>query len=158
MIIDALGTFHYLDKFQATLTDGKEKAPGAGTDEFVLVNILRELLNSQKVTVFVSKCALFEEELLPTKWPFSQAGSPSIPKEFMPSSWSSLVLHILLVYFTKSEHGDSGSQIEERRGIVALVRKEGSTFSRDMSVSAASTITIDNNGISESEEDLHVVS
>lgn len=158
VIIDALGTFHYLDKFQATITDGKEKAPGAGTDEFVLVNVLRELLQSQRVTVFVSKCALFEEEYLPTKWPFNQAGIPSIPKEFMPSSWSSLVLHTVLVYYTKPEHTEKGSQLGEYRGVVALVRKEGSNFSRDMSVTAASTITIDGNGISEREEDLHAVS
>lgn len=157
MIIDALGTFHYLDKFQATIADGKEKAPGAGSDEFVLVNILRELLQSQRVTVFVSKCALFEEESLPIKWPFSQAGIPLIPKEFMPSSWSSLVLHTVLVYYTKAEHAENGTQPWDHRGVVALVRKEGSNFARDVYVTAASTITIDDNGISELEENLHAV-
>lgn len=157
-MIDALGSFHYLDKYQATLTDGKEKAPEAGTDEFVLVNVLREVLNSCKVTVFASKCALFEEELLPTKWPFSEAGVPLIPRESMPSSWCSLVLHTVLLYFARSEEGDSGDHVQGRRGVVALLRKLSSTFAHDMTVTGASMITIHDAGISEREEDIHFVS
>ncbi|CDF32253.1 unnamed protein product [Chondrus crispus] len=158
VIIDALGTFHYLDKFQISTSDVREKAPGSGTNEFVLVNVLRELLKSQKVIVFASKSALFEEEALGVKWPFSQAGIPSIPREFMPSSWRSISLHTVLLYFTADgRSAEAHERIDQRRGIVSLLRNEDNSFIREMTVTAASTIRIDSDGILENENDIHVV-
>lgn len=157
VIIDALGSFHYLDKFQLSLSDAKEKALGSGNDEFVLVNVLRELLKSHRVIVFASKCAIFEEEAIPAKWPFAQAGIPSIPAEFMPSSWRSISLHSVLLYFTADNRSETTCEMrEQRRGILSLVRLEDSTSSREMTITAASTIYIEDTGIVEKNCDIHV--
>lgn len=158
VIIDALGTFHYLDMCNnKPITDSEGKAaPGAGTDEFVLVNVLTTLLESNRVAVFVSKSGLYDEEKLPVKWPFTQAGVPSIPRDFMPSSWASLVSHCVLLYRIQQNMAQEGDNNAEFRGVVGLVRTPGQ-YSRQLQVAAASTLRINDNGISEDDEQIHVL-
>lgn len=159
MIIDALGIFHYSDRHYKSISEGKGRPPGAGTNEFVLVNVLKQLLDCQRVAVFASKCALYDETTLSAEWPFSEAGAPSIPGEFMPSSWSSLVSHTLLIYHTMQNPNLSPSMSESDtvRGLVALVRKRGLPFRNQMQVTAASVVVIDENGVSAQDGQIHTI-
>lgn len=122
----------------------------------MLVNVVRQLLATRQVTVFASKCPLFDAEPLPVKWPFTEAGVPSIPRDFMPSAWSSIVAHTVLVYYTAPESlpGTNGGEI---RGIVAISATFGVNSSRQVSVSAASILEINKDGILSDKKNLHTV-
>lgn len=154
MIIDALGMDHYIDKFHATREPNSSNATWSFTnDQIVLVNVLRRLLTRRRVTVYVSKCALYGEVPLHVRWPFSKAGVPRVPQEFMPEVWKSAVSFTVLLYFlAQSEEGEGG----DRRGIV-VVRRGRVDTRREGVVSAAGVLEIGITGVVEVEECVHIV-
>lgn len=94
----------------------------------------------------MSKCALFDEERLQVPWPFPQAGIPMIPRDFMPGLWKSTVSHALLMYHIRAD--GIRRTTSTCRGVVSLAYKEGSNSFRPPSVCAATTLLIDDRGIS----------
>lgn len=155
VIIDALGMDHYIDKFHATRAPNSgNKTPSVTNDQLVLVNVLQRLLARRRVTVYVSKCALYGEDLLHVRWPFSEAGVPRVPQEFMPEVWKSAVNFTVLLYFLVQEEdgGDGGN----KRGIT-VVRRGGGENRRDGVVSAAGVVEIGMKGVVEIGECVHVV-
>lgn len=155
VIIDALGIDHYIDKFHATRApnDSDNNSVSVVNDQLVLVNVMRRLLVRQRVTVYVSKCDLYGEEWLRVRWPFSEAGVPRIPQEFMPEVWRSVVGFTVLLYFMMQDEEGGGN---ERRGVVVL-RREGGEGRGVSVVNAAGVVKIGTEGVVEIAECVHVI-
>lgn len=94
IIIDSLGSFHYIDKY---CNDALFKH-GELPREIMLTDNIKQLLSLKSCVVYVSRCAIFEMEKLNVQWPFKNAGIPSIPKQFMPEVWTKIVTHVILLY------------------------------------------------------------
>lgn len=146
MIIDSLGSFHYLDKYEFD-RGLRDSSPMKQSIELVLARVLEPILSLKKVVVYVSKSCLYDEVKLDIPWPFPRAGVPCIPKEFMPDSWKNLTSHIILMYHAES-CTVSDYHIGARRGIVAMQYKipQKSPIRKPVVVSA-SLATINNDGL-----------
>lgn len=148
VVIDALGSFHYLDKFE--MEEVKDRTKGqvpSESKELVLAKVVRDILQLCKVTIFVSKCSLYDEEALPCLWPFPAAGVPRMPRDFMPALWSSIVSHVLLVYSVKGNAATEESCT--RRGVVSLTvtHSEGKGSLRKLTVRVGTTMVYNDKGI-----------
>ncbi|CAN8076850.1 unnamed protein product [Agarophyton chilense] len=152
VVIDSLGSFHYIDKYafekRATHTQVTKQS-----HELVLCKVLEMLLSTRKVAVFVSKSCLFDETKLDVSWPFPHAGEPSIPRDFMPDLWKKITTHMVLMYhieISKDTEGDC------KRGIIAMKRTEPlRPLIRKAVVTAAAVAVIDDEGIR--VESMHAV-
>lgn len=152
MIIDSLGSFHYMDKyeFDSGLRDSSTMKQSI---ELVLARVLEPILSLRKVVVYVSKSCLFDEVKLDIPWPFPRAGVPSMPKDFMPDLWKNLTSHIILMYHIESTSSDYNNGA--RRGVVAMYYKDPQkNLIRKPVVGSASLATINNDGLF--FESLHV--
>lgn len=140
LIIDALGINHYIDKFDAERASAAKQV----TVEIRFIQAIQTLLSTHKVTVYVSKCALFEESKLTVSWPFPEAGVPYCPQDIMQPAWKNLVSHVVLLYPIDSDNDDArGQHPVTRRGIVSMVYKKGQhSTSRQLQVNAASVLNI----------------
>lgn len=149
--------FHYVDrhrrerevdKARETRTDSSSGYPQ--NEDYLLIKILRELLSLRRLTVFVTKCALYEEEKLSVSWPFPNAGIPSAPADFMPSAWLSIVTHSLVLYRSQKENEDE--EESNQRAILVLNHMDGHRRLRQPVVTAATSLTLATNpAISEGE-------
>lgn len=151
VVIDALGSFHYTDKYEA----GTGEERGNISADFSLIEALKVLLALRKVTIYVSKCALFNEERLSIKWPFPDAGIPKCPLDIMPAVWKSIVAHVVLVYHIKNGSGEQSSTFSQR-AVVSMIYRDGPNASRQLIVCAASTMTICEEGVIIPTDSLHV--
>ncbi|KAI0564485.1 DNA repair protein XRCC2 [Gracilaria domingensis] len=151
VVIDSLGSFHYVDKY---IFDNSVTGTSVRTQshELVLSKVLANLLSLQKVAVFASKSCLFDETKLDVAWPFPQAGVPMIPKEFMPDSWKSLITHMVLMYHIETQ---SDGRNSSRRGLIAMRHPESRSAGRRAVVSAAAVASIDNDGVV--IESMHII-
>lgn len=96
LVIDALGMHHHCDAVKAERDSNREN--GAGDDmEQAFVTVLRRLLKDTQLTCFASKCTLYDSKPLATAWPFDARLRPSIPQEFLPSTWSTLVTQAMII-------------------------------------------------------------
>lgn len=151
IIIDSLGSLHYVDKCEFENSVGQSHTP-AQSHELVLTNVIGHILSLRKVVVVVSKCSLFDETRLHVEWPFRNSKAPLVPADFMPSTWASLVTHTVVMYHLESD----GSQDDRcsRRGMVVLATKEGHRGAgRKQVVCAAAVAVIGGDDVG--EEHLH---
>lgn len=144
--------FHYVDRYhrerevdkaRKTRTDSASSYPQ--NEDYLLIKILRELLSLRQLTVFVTKCALYEEEKLLVSWPFPNAGIPSVPGDFMPSAWQSIVTHSLILYRSQETNEDEAES--NQRAILVLNHMDGRTRLRQPIVTAATRLTLATNPI-----------
>lgn len=138
VIVDALGSFHYVDKYESEQLSKKGELP----IDIMLVDATRQLLATNKVAVFVSKCALFESERLAVAWPFRNAGVPECPRDIMPEAWKRIVSHVLLLYYIETADDATCDHIS-RRGVVAMAYGQTNhAGSRQLNVHSASVMHI----------------
>lgn len=137
-MIDALGTFHHEDKYRA-------KETATFNDEVAFCNIVRGLAERTGLVFYVTKTPLFPEERLKTKWPFQNAGVPTIPREFMPDVWTTVTSHRILVYGTATER-------QGERALVVMAKQKG-----EMQVIAAGVVMIEQKAVTEVEGSLYLV-
>lgn len=163
MVIEALGSFHYFDKF-----DGDRKTTtGESQTEVQVIKVIKDLQATGHVTTFVTKCALFESEKLTATWPkdasFSTMELPGIPRDIMPKAWQTVLSHVILLYHVANEHatkGNDGSVCSQRieggaenndvgqRGIIAMAFVQPNrTGPRRLTAYAASTLRIKDNDV-----------
>lgn len=153
VIIDALGSFYYADKYNSDRITKLGQAP----IEFVLFDAVRKLLSTKRVVVYVSKCALFESKKLQIPWPFKDAGVPDCPQDFMPDAWRRIVTHVVLLYHieprdkTEQEH-TSYRGIVVMSNVNAMLRGQ-----RVLHIQAASILNISDDDVSCKSDQTHVV-
>lgn len=158
VVIDALGSFYYFDKFDAD----RRADIGEPPVDLQLVKAMKALQATGRVTTYVTKCALFESEKLTATWPkgasFSPEGLPNIPRDIMPKVWQTVVSHVILLYHVASEPGTAdmpdsvvsketdGASKETHvvhRGLIAMAFVQANRSSlRQLQVYAASVLQI----------------
>lgn len=118
IIIDALGIFHYKDKYDSDLLI---KSGELLSIEIKITNAIKQILLTRTVVIYTSKCSLYDGEKLGNliiKWPFKNAGIPDIPKDIMPEAWNRLVTHIILLY--DIQNTVNNDQCSSKKGIVCM--------------------------------------
>lgn len=152
MVIDALGSFYYFDKFDADHRADMSEPPV----DLQLLKAVRGLQATGRVTMYITKCALFESEKLTATWPkdasFSAAELPNIPRDIMPKVWQTVTTHVILLYHVANEPGtidvpgtldSSGGTYVTRRGMIAMAFLQANRAgSRQLTIYATSILQI----------------
>lgn len=122
VIIDALGSTYYRDKYDSDARMRRNELPIDMTLAHSMARLLAITTTTttmsptvgqsqkrnycNKVVVFCSKCGLFDSHKVDVvKWPFQRAGIPEMPGEFMPDAWKRLVSHVIVLYHIDDEGG-----------------------------------------------------
>lgn len=143
VVVDALGMYHYINAYRH-----RQQKSAGGDDEQILTSVLRQVLGATHVAVFVSKCALYDDVVVPAQWPFPDVAVPFVPDDFMPPAWASLVEHTVLIYHVEGRESRAVVALRTDRSAGAL---KGTKRPRAV-VCAAGALRIDNDGIHVSEE------
>lgn len=157
MVIDALGSFYYFDKFDADHRAAMSEPPA----DLQLLKAVRGLQATGHVATYITKCALFESEKLAATWPkdasFSAPELPSIPRDIMPKVWQTVTTHVILLYHVANEpetidvpgtFASSGSTSVTRRGMIAMAFVQANrTGSRQLTIYSTSVLQISDGDI-----------
>lgn len=113
LVVDSLGTRHYLDAV------GRES--DADSVEQALTSVMRNLVRSTALTVFVTKLALYESVPIAGAWHFPGMERPRVPPDFLPVTWAALVArHVVLSHHAGANVAVVMAREKRGTGMVAV--------------------------------------
>lgn len=114
--IDGLGVNHYTDEFE-----GFRKKKTAAT---ILLEVLEEVLESRRVFIATTECALFDDQPLPLppNHGIPEEKVPCKPGDVMPSGWTDIVSHCIALYMSARNESEAFFVEDEEPNGAIVVR------------------------------------